>query len=353
MKDLVLRASASSRWLTCPASSKPVKKELAQADYTSEGTRLHGLAYDYITGGIEISELKEEDWDSISTYCNYVKGIVPADAFLETRMTTSFHGATITGQPDAIILKGSSLTIVDMKFAHGKRVEARNNTQLLIGAWLFTRTGDRDVTDLTMVICQGGRIDEVVYSEEETKATFTVLESAMAVAIAQAGADIYVPSEPVCRYCPHIITCPKMIETEKDFQNMQPFPPDLDRLYADAQILKARIAVIEREAFTHLRKGGSLDSWKLVSGRSGNRAWIDEDAASKVLLAHGAKEKEIYKKELISPAQADKLFSVFGGISDLEQLYTKSPPKPTIVSIHDTRPAWTEIEDSDFTNYEQ
>ncbi len=75
--------------------------------------------------------------------------------------------------------------------------------------------------------------------------------------------------------------------------------------------------------------------YKLVTGRRGNRKWLDEDAAAAALGRDGVQP---YVQDLISPAVAEKQLKAFGKTLAAD-LVTQAPGSPELVPEGDKRPA--------------
>jgi hypothetical protein len=96
------------------------------------------------------------------------------------------------------------------------------------------------------------------------------------------------------------------------------------------------LAEIDRRV---LLKGESFPGVKVVAGKKGNKAWIDEGAAE--AWAREKAPNMLFRTELITPTQAmDKLKKQDPALLvELASLYTQAEGKPAVVPESDSRPA--------------
>lgn len=112
-------------------------------------------------------------------------------------------------------------------------------------------------------------------------------------------------------------------------------------------ILRAWASSVEAEAMRRLLNGEKLPGYKLVEGRA-NRKWTDLKKPVKVLLRLGFTEDEVAPRELISPAQAEKLLKKtkrsqkFGLISKFME---RPRGKASIAPEDDPRPEYVRGEE--------
>lgn len=104
-------------------------------------------------------------------------------------------------------------------------------------------------------------------------------------------------------------------------------------------------AVSER-AYAQAMTGTPPDGFKLVLGRKGARRWEDLGDAEEMMAAW-LPDKARYKRTLITPAAAEKIFGPKGTSASvrrwnkLKTLVVQDDPKPSLVPETDSRPAWT------------
>lgn len=143
-----LSPSGAHRWMTCPGS---VVLEAAYPDegsvFADEGTAAHTLAAWCLTDGLPADQYLGEviyvgqrqftvDKAMAGHVANYVKlvrelaegGKLLVERKVPIGHLTGEEGAT--GTSDAVIIKGDTLTVVDLKYGMGVPVDALENPQL-------------------------------------------------------------------------------------------------------------------------------------------------------------------------------------------------------------------------------
>lgn len=99
---------------------------------------------------------------------------------------------------------------------------------------------------------------------------------------------------------------------------------------------------VRAETERRLLAGTFTDArYKLVEGRQGARAWIDEDQAEAAMKAMRLKTDEMYDRKVISPTSAEKLLGEANKRkwAKLQPLITRSDGKPSVAPASDKRPA--------------
>jgi hypothetical protein len=115
-------------------------------------------------------------------------------------------------------------------------------------------------------------------------------------------------------------------------------------VYAKSKEIRQWLDDIEEHLEGEALRGAPVAGTKLVLGREGNRAWIDEDAADQFLKNQKFKESERYNFKLKSPTQveamlAEKLAASSRTRNLFESHITRSAAKPTLALESDKRPA--------------
>jgi hypothetical protein len=103
---------------------------------------------------------------------------------------------------------------------------------------------------------------------------------------------------------------------------------------ANAVLLQGWIDSINELVQTKLEKGYKIPGWKLVA-KKGRRQWADESKAAAALTELGI---DPYKKELLSPAQAEKKVKnlpdgLTVSVSSGDTLAPESDPRPAVLQI--------------------
>ena len=144
-----------------------------------------------------------------------------------------------------------------------------------------------------------------------------------------------------CRWCAAKPLCPKMTGAVDRAVKVQLDAIDdttLGAYAANAVLLQGWIDDLNALVQTKLEKGYEIPGWKLVAKR-GTRKWADQGKATDALAALGI---DPIKKELVSPAQAEKLLKakkqnlpegLTVSVSSGDTLAPESDPRPAVVQI--------------------
>ena len=385
-----LSPSGAHRWMACPGSAV---LEAAFPDkgsaYAQEGTVAHELAAGHLSIGWNLAEYVGEDWhgeepdgtkwkvritqdmvDHVLDYAKLIRDYAAGGTLLVEQRLGIGH---ITGEPDAkgtsdaVIVRGSELIVADLKFGMGVKVDAEDNPQLQLYALgaleEFDMLGDFD--RVTMVIHQP-RLNHVsewsipvdqlrAFGEKVRDAAASVDE---ALSVAHIGVDSYLsPGEKQCRFCKAKPTCPalraELVEVVGDRATIDDFaeftPGKVDSQTGDnfLSIAMSKVGLVEdwckavrAEVERRLLAGQSVDGWKLVEGRRGNRAWVDETAVENLLKSFRLKREEMYDYKLISPTKAEKLLKdTPKRWTKAEALISRADGLPSVAPATDKRPA--------------
>ena len=362
-----LSASGSAKWSLCPGSVF-AEKDFPETTsiFAEEGTAAHELAEIILRDddelnlgifslfGVTLPEsgvtVTQDMLDYVMVYVNYVKSI-SGELFVEQRVDFSHIAPDGFGTSDAIVINDSVMTIVDLKYGKGVRVDADNNTQGILYAlgtvndygMLF------NIKTINIVIVQP-RLDHIsewsIGIDELNRWGERLKQAAELTATENAPR---VPGEKQCQWCKAKATCPalnKLTESTlmTSFDNLETSKPEtltdeqLRIALDNKKLILAWFDAIETIVTDRLTGGNAFNGYKLVEGRS-NRAWRDEDATAKALIGVIDMDK-LYISKLISPAQAEKELGK-SRADLLENLITKPVGAPTLVPESDKRPAVT------------
>lgn len=351
-----LSPSGAHRWAACPGS---VVLEAEYPDtssaYADEGTAAHTLASwcledgmdaDSYTG-LEITAGERRftvDADMAAYVQDYVKLVRDyarqGALMVEQRVpiTSWTYEEDAGGTADAVIvdIERQSLIVVDLKYGMGVRVSADDNPQLLLYALGAHEAFGvlSDFTEITMVIHQPrlNHVSEWTISYSALRAFGDELRrAAEAVQRAQRDslgvADHLQPGEKQCRFCKAKASCPALRAevseivggdaacTVEDFAEFLPEPVDsligdnyLSMAMAKVGLVEDWCKAIRAEVERRLLAGKSVEGFKLVEGKRGNRKWSDAKAVEGLLKSFRMRQDEMYALKLISPTAAEKLF---------------------------------------------
>lgn len=360
-----LSASGSAKWSLCPGSVF-AEKDFPETTsiFAEEGTAAHELAEIILRDddelnlgifslfGVTLPEsgvtVTQDMLDYVMVYVNYVKSI-SGELFVEQRVDFSHIAPDGFGTSDAIVINDSVMTIVDLKYGKGVRVDADNNTQGILYAlgavndygMLF------NIKTINIVIVQPrlDHISEWSISIDELNRWGERLKQAAELTATENAPRV--PGEKQCQWCKAKATCPalnKLTESTlmTSFDNLETSKPEtltdeqLRIALDNKKLILAWFDAIETIVTDRLTSGNVFNGYKLVEGRS-NRAWRDEDATAKALIGVIDMDK-LYISKLISPAQAEKELGK-SRAELLEDLITKPVGAPTLVPESDKRPS--------------
>lgn len=368
--------SGSAGWLECAGWASDSKG----SSYADEGTDAHELASICLTEGTDAAayagremslghEVDTEMVGAVQSYLYYVRGVVAATngtLLVEQRLPidsiTGEEGAS--GTSDAVILAGSELIVVDLKYGRGVPVAAEDNTQLQIYALAalreFSLLGDFDTVRMVIHQPRINAVSEWTQTAQELE-SFAAFVS-MRIAVHDANPQARNPGEKQCRWCSNKATCValaadvvltvtgKATASMDDFDNVEPAalgaetPGDfLATAMSKADLIEAWLKAVRAETESRLLAGIPVQGFKLVQGKRGARAWSSEDEAEQTLKAMRIPHDQMYDYSVISPTSAEKLAKA-GAIGPrqwpkLQGLITQPDGRPSVAPESDKRPA--------------
>ena len=358
------------------------------SEFAAEGTLAHEVAAKCLDSGLDPAALigKEFDVDGfnfvvdqsmadhVKDYMKLVREYAEGGQLLVEKRVgighlTGEEGAG--GTSDAIIIKGSEIIVIDLKYGMGVRVDADANPQLMIYALgalnEYDLIGDFDT--VTMVIHQP-RLNHVSeYSipvQELLQFGYVVQVKAKDVSAAITyqdqldtwNGDYLNPGEKQCKFCKAKATCPalraEMAEVVggsadlSDFADMIPqeVSPDTSDNYLPIAMSKVDMVeqwckAVRAETERRLLAGQPVTGYKLVQGRAGNRDWKDPKAVEEMMKkTFRMRDDQVYDFKLISPTKAEKTFKENPKRwANLQEQIVRGEGKPSVAPATDKRPA--------------
>lgn len=342
--------SAAARWSRCLGSLALCRDEKDQPSvYAAEGSAYHKVSEDALRNGGRcadyVGQVVEVDGFSFTidaanaehaqTYVDAIRrqiqfGSLAVEVWLNTAPILGIEGQGGTG--DAVVLKGGTIGVNDLKFGMGEIVHAPDNEQLILyGAAAleqFNWYGDFEWVELTIYQPRVDHLSCVTYSAAEIRERTAKLRDA-----AQKAYGIYqrndaaeiranlTPGEKQCRWCPKRATCPARTEQIMSmFPTVPPesgLPPALALDLADEEVADAleRVSHIEQwcadmraEGLRRVLAGKQLPGWKMVTGRRGARKFDEtKEPEVEAALVMSLGDAAYKPREIISPAQAEPL----------------------------------------------
>lgn len=383
-KHAVLSASGAKRWLSCPPSARLEEKlreriglEDTGSVFAREGTKAHELSELKLRKEIgEINKFHFEERvkalgdipkDMEEATDQYV-GIVmerlfearrtcpDAKLMLETRLDFSQWVPHGFGTGDALIIGDTILDVIDYKHGRGVPVDAVDNPQArLYGLGAMALFGDLyDFTHVRNTIVQP-RLDSITTEmlTREDLLEWADTEVVERAKMAWEGKGEFLPGDH-CRFCAAKAVCSarasaalKIFDTGLDAPTLLP-DEQIPDILAFAAIAKSWIKDLEDYAQAQAIKGQQFKGYKLVRGRS-VRSWKDPEGVADNLLRAGYKREDIFKNDLRSVSEVEKLLGKKSFRTFAEDYVFKPEGALTLVPDSDKRQAVNPA-DADFAD---
>jgi hypothetical protein len=349
----IVGGSTADRVLNCPGSVALVAKMPPQVEtkYMAGGLMLHGCMEDLLAENGDMGDiiakhkLDDDQADKLQFCLDALDEIDPDQkmTFVQEAQV-GFAGVPeldgVFGHADLIGRLGQRVVVLDWKFGDGVAVEAEESSQGLFYAAAAKRTlawAFDGAAEVEIVIVQPPHIRRWVTSVPRVEEFERQLIAAVKTA-KRADAPLTIGDH--CRWCTAKPVCPQM--TGAVDRAVHTALKDIsDEALGQALTLAAKledfIADARALAQARLEKGMSVAGWKLVPKRA-VRQWADEGKAAAALRAAGLGADVIYKQELLSPAQAEKVTKKAGVPFPTEQVVAVSSGN-TIAAESDPRQA--------------
>lgn len=368
-KHARLSPSSADRWLHCPGSVALAEQlpPLPSSVYADEGTHAHAVAELKLWRSIgelppkqyeeELAKLKESEYwcgevdEATDFYADTViehlsAAGADAELMIEQHFSLDKWVPDSFGTSDAVVIGGSTIEVIDLKYGKGVKVSARRNAQLrLYGLGASSLFGDLyDFETVRYTIIQP-RLDHV--STEVTPLNELLLwaeeEVVPRATMAVEGTD-YLAVGDWCRWCPAKATCRKRAEHSQEIaKNDFKGPPlltdeEIGEVLERADSVKRWVEDVQRWALEQAIAGKQFDGWKLVEGRS-IRKYADDIKVAEKLMAAGYKEAMLYERKLYGITAMEKLVGKKKLTETLGDLLIKPAGKPVLVPESDRREA--------------
>jgi hypothetical protein len=393
--------SSHDRLLIC-AGSYALTKDLPRSSskYAAEGTAAHTLASRALTYGkpcvFWIGEQIEADGyvfvvdqtmaDAVQVYVDEVMQRVGSGTLLVEQRVDFSEAIGVPGQSgtaDAIILSEdcTDLTVLDLKYGMGVRVEAEENPQLMSYALAVLETYGvvmGDVKQVTVGIVQPrlDHIDTWTFPVERLAAHADAIHN-MAVSALEAAtildsdgevpAKYFQPHDDACRFCRAKPTCVALQRhvsalVMDDFTALDdpttlavlpapkvPAGDKLGALYGVLDLIEDWCRAVRGEVERMVLGGMTVigpdgHPMKLVEGKRGNRSWINEEQAASLLSGFIGPDKLYQPQKLITPAVADKILKKDKGI--IADYVKQSAGRPKVTLGSDPAPPYVGTADA-------
>ena len=401
----LLSPSASKRWMSCTPSAR-LEAEVPRRDtaYSREGTIAHSVAETLLRGMLakdnalfeghttlewpeektylleiggdilihHLAEAQEEGLDAdemlltvANNYCRFVwedyqtarKCDPEAVLLVEAQLKLDEYIPESFGSSDAVIIFNHTVSVYDLKYGKGIRVNAENNTQMMcygLGA-LLGPAELYDIKEVDMTIIQP-RLSWVSLFHMEAPKLIAWAEEILKPAAVTAfqGEGAFVAGDH-CKFCAVAPRCKAlgmhaaMIRTDRTGDLMT--DEEIAKALRDSASVKSWIAALEQYALDMAMSGRPVPGFKVVEGRS-LRSIKDTEGAINVLAAAGLDEGSYLRRDLKTISDLEKLLGKKGFQQLLGEYVVKPQGKPTLVDESDPRPAMNSTQNAinDFQN---
>lgn len=398
-----LGPSSWDRWSNCPGSvalsrGQPNKTTI----YAAEGTAAHAvadrvlceevvsaeslLAAVFQTDGYDIV-VDDEMVEAVDLYVNIVRdkagedGILMPEQLVPIGHLTGETGAC--GTADAIVINGKRMSVIDLKYGKGVRVNATGNGQgrmYALGALYKFASVYEDIDEVEIIIVQP-RLEDGITSEVLTIAELEEFRDEVELAAGRVAVNSQfleemdlVPGEKQCKFCPAAGICPalkaevsNMLQplstvSAEDFADLT-MPKQAASLVVSPEITNAKLAeflrsvplveaaitAVRAEVERRLFEGQEIPGFYLGVGRKGNRKWtsdVDVEVELKKRLGSAA-----YVKKLIGVPDAEKAFKQKPRTwAKIRDLIVQPDGKPSVCVEGDKNPRYVPVSADDFAD---
>lgn len=388
MEHSLLSPSSASRWAVCVASVARCDGYAEKTSgYAEEGRIAHNLAEKCLRNNWSPHSGIIEGWvDSVaqlemigvvSRYCNLIRTLTFGAEYIwyEESMDLSqvlqVEGQKGTADVIALMPK-RELQVHDLKYGKGVKVFAKENYQGILyalGAMEIASLVSDNIETVRIFIHQPrlDHVDEVVYTVAEMLKFRDFLRERAALAISLTAKGVlkkhYCPGEKQCRFCPAKGECEALADfvlkqirddfieepvavvceanLKEEVENVSQYNAErFSNLYENLDLISQWVAAVRESILARLLRGEPIPGLKLVSGRAGNRKWADEKVVEEAMKAMRIKADDMYVKNLISVAVAEKLLKPRKRLwNKIKDFITRSDPAPAIAPLSDKRPA--------------
>ena len=330
MKQLVLRPSAASRWIQCPASVKlsldvPYQES---GDAAKLGTAIHTIAETcYLTGvdpdgfvgsKVEGVEINQENVEFAKAHIKAIREIESAQGHvLVEQYLMAYEDSAVRcgGTADVVSWseKTDTLIVADLKTGRGY-VDA-NSDQMKVYAIGAMKHAKQSFKTIQLKVIQphhgADRTHEMSLEELRDWHAEYLMPS-----IRQATKDGLepTPTETACQWCPAKIKCPAQRYMVRDFVEIAEdkvefnhwSDEEIGEMLDKARMVEDYIKALRDHAEKSIKDGGVIKGWQLAPKRA-SRKWVDEHEAYTRLVSFGIDSSKLMVTELVTPSVAEKL----------------------------------------------
>lgn len=374
-------ASGASRWRLCPGSVRVIQEAKENGDipkcksdrYADEGTEAHEWATKVLTGEIPLGGIPEEFREHLEGYINFCRGVEEQAAdcgwcespcsemrILNERTVPLFYRPRDKGTVDHAVICPDFIHVTDLKYGAGIKVDAEENDQAQIYAISLLNELEimdghpfSDDTPVYITIYQPRHYAFTGEPETWEVTVGFLREAAKHIrrdyeAAQSATTEECNPSDKACQFCDAKGVCrvraktsfgglPPALDIEADFDIEDGTKPDLpafkdfDRetltpgqvawICRNGGTIKKIVEDVIKAETTRIQEGGEIREMKLIPGKPGNRTWVDEKEAERLVRGlFGAAESYKPRKLLTAPQVLAKAKGQLGELSTIAKL---------------------------------
>jgi CRISPR/Cas system-associated exonuclease Cas4 (RecB family) len=330
IKQLNLRASASPRWIACPASARlsSLMPYVEGGDAAKIGTAIHALAEHCFKRDLDPMKFEGKVYEGIlmtEENCEFAlehlkaiwaiedelgEGSVIVEKFLPYQDTSKVK---VGGTTDVIGISKEKrkIIIADLKTGRGYVSEDNDQLRLYALAALEDEHIYQDIDKIELWIIQPHHGENRVFemtTQELVDWEHYVLIPAIENALNPAFQPV--PSDSACQYCPAKTICPaqaNIVETVHVSPPVEMLTEEqISVLLTKFDMVEDYIKAVRDHALKRMESGAVIDGWQLAPKRA-LRSWTKESEVVPALLGLGLKIEQVVKQEVITPAAAEKL----------------------------------------------
>lgn len=365
--------SSGARLLTCPGSAKACEGIPEQLSlFASEGTDAHELAeirlkeshHIPVEGKVEdLTWYSQEMEDYIQGYVNYVnekfeeakKSTSDPVLLIEQKVSAERYHESLYGTTDVSLISDKTLTIIDLKYGKGVKVDASNNVQEMIYAICCLETFGNlyDIEDVNLCIYQP-RLNSVSEWSISVKELYHWADTVLMPGIQKIsdGSEEFHPSKH-CVFCKAKPLCKALRDMNLELAKHEFRPPflmdddEIEEVLDKADDFSSWIKSVQEFALAEAIHGKKYKNWKLVEGRA-TRKYTDEEKVASVVKEAGYSP---YEEKLLSITEMTAMLGKNRFSELLGNLVMKPKGKLTLATRDDKRPEVTSAE-ADFMDNE-
>jgi hypothetical protein len=272
----------------------------------------------------------------------------------EQRLDISRYVPECAGTGDCIIIAEDSLHIIDFKYGQGVSVSADQNTQMMLYALgaleMFAHL--YEVKEVSMTVFQP-RLANISTYTLPTKELNDWAEKHLKLRaeLAYKGEGEF-QSGSHCRFCRVKATCRKRAEANLELARYEFRQPallgddEIAKILTQADELASWVSDVKGYGLSVLSRGGTIDGFKLVEGRS-VRKYTDEESVAQAVREAGY---DPYDHKVLGLTAMTGLLGRTRFHEILGSYVYKPKGKPTLAPESDKRPA---ITTHDFNDMEE